>query len=174
MYKKGIEKSVLFLCPEREKIEMEKKKVRATRTNGRKGSNGVFKAGHNDRSFNLENAEHVDADRSKWNVYWDYLQGYNLADENGVRPERKYFFDEVEYLYYHKQFGDSIDAQNKRHEKSRHTERIRNVRQIMEDSRTCPEETIYQLGTKGGYEDPAVFVKVAAELFEDFPKQEKA
>lgn len=145
---------------------MEKKKVRATRTNGRKDSNGVFKAGHNDRSFNLENAEHVDADRSKWNVYWDYLQGYNLADENGVRPERKYLFDEVEYLYYHKQFGDSIDAQNERHEKSRHTERIRNVRQIMEDSRTCPEETIYQLGTKDGYEDPAVFVKVAAELFE--------
>ena len=119
---------------------MEKKKVRATRTNGRKDSNGVFKAGHNDRSFNLENAEHVDADRSNWNVYWDYLQGYNLADENGVRPERKYLFDEVEYLYYHKQFGDSIDAQNERHEKSRHTERIRNVRQIMEDSRTCPED----------------------------------
>lgn len=71
---------------------MEKKKVRATRTNGRKDSNGVFKAGHNDRSFNLENAEHVDADRSKWNVYWDYLQGYNLADENGVRPERQFFF----------------------------------------------------------------------------------
>ena len=145
---------------------MGKKKVRATRTNGRKDSNGVFKAGHKDRSFNLENAEHVDADRSKWNVYWDYLQGYNLADENGVRPERQYLFDEVEYLYYHKQFGDSIDAQNERHEKSRHTERIRNVRQIMEDSRTCPEETIYQLGTKDGYEDPSVFVKVAAELFE--------
>ena len=124
---------------------MEKKKVRATRTNGRKDSNGVFKAGHNDRSFNLENAEHVDADRSKWNVYWDYLQGYNLVDENGVRPERKYLFDEVEYLYYHKQFGDSIDAQNES---------------------TCPEEAIYQLGTKDGYEDPAVFVKVAAELFE--------
>ena len=61
--------------------------MRATRTNGRKDSNGVFKAGHNDRSFNLENAEHVDADRSKWNVYWDYLQGYNLADE--MESDRK-------------------------------------------------------------------------------------
>ena len=40
---------------------MGKKKVRATRTNGRKDSSGVFKAGHNDRSFNLESAEHVDA-----------------------------------------------------------------------------------------------------------------
>ena len=64
-------------------------------SNGRKDSNGVFKAGHNDQSFNLENAEHVDADRSKWNVYWDYLQGYNLADENEIRTERKYLFDEV-------------------------------------------------------------------------------
>lgn len=117
---------------------MEKKKVRATRTNGRKDSNGVFKAGHNDRSFNLENAEHVDADRSKLNVYWDYLQGYNLADENGVRQERKYLFDEVEYLYYHKQFGDSIDAQNERHEKSRHAERIRNVRLTGKNSSLSP------------------------------------
>lgn len=57
----------------------------------RKDDNGVFKAGHNDLSFNLENAEHIDADRSKWNVYWDYLQGYNLADENGVRPERNIY-----------------------------------------------------------------------------------
>ncbi len=73
-----------LFCYGDEEIEMEKKKVRATRTNGRKDSNGVFKAGHNDRLFNLENAEHVDADRSKWNVYWDYLQGYNLADEKGV------------------------------------------------------------------------------------------
>ena len=146
-------------------------KVRATRHNGRKGANGVFKAGHNDRSFHLENAEHIDEDRSKLNVYWDVYQGYNLADENGVRPARKFLFEQVEYLYYHEHFGDSIDAQNERHEKSRHRERIRSVRQILEDPRTCPEETVYQLGTKDGYEDPALFAQVAAELFEEFQKR---
>lgn len=145
---------------------MEKKKVRATRTNGRKDSNGVFKAGHNDRSFNLENAEHVDADRSKWNVYWDYLQGYNLADENGVRPERKYLFDEVEYLYYHKQFGDSIDAQNERHEKSRHTERIRNVRQILDWALHMDEATPHI------HERHVFFADDGYGM--NFPKQEKA
>lgn len=71
-------------------------KVRATRHNGRKGVNGVFKAGHNDRSFHLENAEHIDEDRSKLNVYWDVYQGYNLMDENGVRPARKFLFEQVE------------------------------------------------------------------------------
>ena len=33
---------------------MAKQKVRATRHNGRKGENGVFKAGHNDRSFDVD------------------------------------------------------------------------------------------------------------------------
>ena len=63
---KGIEKSVPFFVPEKGGNWDEKKKVRAIRTNGHKDSNGVFKAGHNDWSFNLENAEHVDADRGKW------------------------------------------------------------------------------------------------------------
>lgn len=63
--------------------------MRATRTNGRKDSNGVFKAGHNDQSFNLENAEHVDADRSKWNVYWDYLQGYDITLQMKMKSDRK-------------------------------------------------------------------------------------
>ena len=83
-------------------------KVRATRHNGRKGKDGVFKAGHNDRTFKVENAEH---------------------------------------------FGDSIDAQNDRHIKSRHKERIRSVGDILKNPKTCPEETVYQLGTKDGHED---------------------
>ena len=49
---------------------MEKKKVRVTRKNDRKDRNGVFKSGYNDWSCNLEKAEQIDADRSKWNVYY--------------------------------------------------------------------------------------------------------
>lgn len=151
---------------------MGKEKIRATRHNGRTDSEGnVFQAGHNDRSFQVENAEHISPEMTKYNVYWDCYQGYNIADEKGNRPERKFNFDEVEYLYYHEKFGDSIDAQNERHEKSRHTERIRDVRQILENRKTCPEETIYQLGTKDGYEDPAVFAKVSAELFEEMQRR---
>ena len=98
------------------------KKVRATRHNGRKGKEGIFKAGHNDRSFDLDNADHIDRDRCFMNVYWDCYQGFNIADENGNRPERKYNFDEIERAFYENKFSDSIDAQNERHRKSRHTE----------------------------------------------------
>lgn len=146
-------------------------KVRATRHNGRKGKDGVFKAGHNDRTFNVENADHIDASRSFMNVYWDCYQGFNITDANGVRPERKFNFEQIEHAYYAEHFGDSIDAQNDRHIKSRHKERIRSVDDILKDPKTCPEETVYQLGTKDGHEDPALFAKVVAELIEEIQKR---
>lgn len=142
-------------------------KVRATRHNGRVGKAGIFKAGHNDRSFNLENAGHIDSQRTDQNIYWDCYQGFNIPDENGIRPERKFNFDEIEHAFYMHQFGNSIDAQNERHRKSRHNERIREVKDILKDPKMCPEETIYQLGTKDGHEDPALFAQVVAELIQE-------
>ena len=146
-------------------------KVRATRHNGRKGKAGIFKAGHNDRSFDLDNADHIDRDKSTQNIYWDCYQGFNLADENGNRPERKFNFDEIELAYYATKFGDSIDAQNERHRQTRHNERIRGVEDILKDPKTCPEETVYQLGTKDGHADPIMFAQVVAELIQEVEKR---
>lgn len=150
---------------------MAKQKVRATRHNGRKGENGVFKAGHNDRSFDVDAAEHIDPSRSFMNVYWDMYKGYNIAGADGVRPERRFSFEEIEKAFYSNQFWDSLDAQAERHIKSRHKDRIRTMDQIREEPKTCPEETVYQLGTKDGHEDPALFVQVVAELVEEFMKR---
>lgn len=146
------------------------KKTRATRHNGRTGAAGVFRAGHNDRTFDLDNAGHIDQTRCSINVYWDCYQGLNFPDENGIRPERKFTFDEIELIYYTDQFGDSIEAQNERHRQSRHKERIRSVEDILKDPKTCPEESVYQLGTKDGHEDPALFVQVFLELKDEIEK----
>ena len=78
---------------------MAKQKVRATRHNGRKGENGV------------DAAEHIDPSRSFMNVYWDMYQGYNIAGADGVSPERRFSFEEIEKAFYSNQFGDSLDAQ---------------------------------------------------------------
>ena len=121
---------------------MAKQKVRATRHNGRKGENGVFKARHNDRSFDVDAADHIDPSRSFMNVYWDMYQGYNIAGADGVRPERRFSFEEIEKAFYCSQFGDSLNAQTERHIKSRHKDRIRTMDQIRDDPKTCPEETV--------------------------------
>ena len=46
--------------------------MKGTRHNGRSGENGTYNPIHNDRRFNLENSEHIDAERTKLNLYWDF------------------------------------------------------------------------------------------------------
>ena len=43
--------------------------MKATRHNGRSGKHGTYDAKHNDRRFDVENSEHIDAERTKFNVY---------------------------------------------------------------------------------------------------------
>ena len=167
--KRESDKTDSFFAGRKEGKDLQK--VRATRHNGRTGSSGVFRAGHNDRTFDLDNAGHIDQTRCSRNVYWDCYQGLNFPNENGIRPERKFTFDEIELFYYTHQFRDSIEAQNERHLQSRHKERIRSVEDILKDPKTCPEETIYQLGTMDGHEDPNIFVQVFLELKDEIEKR---
>ena len=50
--------------------------MKATRHNGRSGKNGTYNPRHNDRRFDLENSEHIDAGRVRENIYWDCYRGY--------------------------------------------------------------------------------------------------
>ena len=43
--------------------------MKATRHNGRSGKHGTYDAKHNDRRFDVENSEYIDAERTKMNVY---------------------------------------------------------------------------------------------------------
>ena len=164
--------------------------TRATRHNGRSGGHGAFDPKHNDRSFDVDHADHIDQDRCSQNIYWDYLQGYTGCEfSGGSSPGRsgpgghpaaeagqetddavnrqRLNFNQIEMNFYQQTFGPAILAQNERHKKSRHKERIRSVEDVLNDPKTCPEETIYQLGTKDGHEDPALFTQVATELFQE-------
>ena len=48
--------------------------MKATRHNGRSGKHGTYDAKHNDRRFDVENSEHIDAERTKFNVYWTAIR----------------------------------------------------------------------------------------------------
>ena len=51
--------------------------MKLTRHNGRSGKHGTYNPRHNDRRFDVENSEHIDAQRAKRNVYWDCYRGRN-------------------------------------------------------------------------------------------------
>ena len=147
---------------------MSKEKMRASRHNGRSGKHGVYDVKHNDRNFDVANSEHIDAERTKLNVYWDCYQGYCL---NGDTSERKMTFTEIEKAYYFEHYGDHVDAQNERNEKAGHAERNRTTDDVLKNNKTCPEESILQLGNIDCSVTPDVLAKVVAEFFEKFEKR---
>lgn len=46
--------------------------MKVTKHNGRSGKHGAYNPKHNDRQFDVEKSEHIDAERMLDNVYWDY------------------------------------------------------------------------------------------------------
>ena len=125
--------------------------MKLTRHNGRSGKHGTYNPRHNDRHFNLENSEHISAERERQNMYWDCYRGLIQNPDIGRMKDKNddCSFEKIELLYYEEHYGDFIRAQNRRNEKTRHIERNRSVEDLLKNNKTCPEESIYQIGTMG-------------------------
>ena len=138
-----------------------------TRHNGRSGKNGVYNVKHNDRRFDPGNSEHIDADRTKDNLYCDCYGGLYRMDEQEDHPS----FAEVEKRFYEERYRDFTKKQNARNEARRHPEKNRTPEDLRMDKRTCPEETIYQMGTLGDSESPEILCFIATEFFTEFDER---
>ena len=121
--------------------------LKLTRHNGRAGTHGTYNPKHNDRSFNLANSEHIDPERAKGNIYWDCFYGFRSALAPQDPDDLAATFSDVERQFYETRYTAFIESQNERNAKIRHTERNRSIPDLLSSRKTCPEETIYQLGT---------------------------
>lgn len=128
-------------------------KVRATMHNGR-GRNSVgFKVRHNDRDFDITRAEHINPAPERRNRYF-------IVEADGtVNSRPKISFETHEKRMYATLFSESLSKQTERHIKGGHSERVRTMDQYRTATRTCPEETILQLGTREEHADPQSFIK---------------
>ena len=128
-------------------------KVRATMHNGR-GRNSVgFKVRHNDRDFDTTRAEHINPAPERRNRYF-------IVEADGtVNSHPEISFETHEKRMYATLFSESLSKQTERHIKGGHSERVRTMDQYRTATRTCPEETILQLGTREEHADPQAFVK---------------
>ena len=109
--------------------------MKLTRHNGRSGKHGTYNPRHNDRRFDVENSEHIDAERARQNVYWDCYRGFTTHEfrENPEQPD--FSFEEIERMYYYEHYGGHVEAQNARNEKTRHTERNRTVEDLLKNNK---------------------------------------
>ena len=142
--------------------------LKLTRHNGRAGTHGTYNPKHNDRSFNLANSEHIDPERAKGNIYWDCFHGFRSALAPQDPDDLAGTFTDVERQFYETRYSEFIERQNDRNAKIRHTERNRSIPDLLSSRKTCPEETIYQLGTKDDHISGEVLLAVVTEFIEEF------
>lgn len=108
--------------------------MRATIHNGRTGKDGAYNTKHNDRQFDIRNAEHIDPERVKKNRYWNWTGNPKMS------------FEDAEAAFYEKYIRKHLDAQNARYEAQRHAERAKTMDEYRRSPQTCPEEVILMIG----------------------------
>ena len=142
--------------------------LKLTRHNGRAGAHGTYNPKHNDRSFNLANSEHIDPERAKGNIYWDCFHGFRSALAPPDPDDLAATFSDVERQFYESRYTAFVESQNERNAKIRHTERNRSIPDLLSSRKTCPEETIYQLGTLDEHASAEDLLSVVTEFIEKF------
>ena len=142
--------------------------LKLTRHNGRAGKHGTYTPKHNDRNFNLTNGEHIDPERAKGNIYWDCFHGFRSTIAPQDPDNLAGTFSDVERQFYETHYTAFVESQNERNAKIRHTERNRSIPDLLSSRKTCPEETIYQLGTKDDHASGEVLLAVVTEFIEEF------
>jgi hypothetical protein len=110
--------------------------MRATIHNGRTSHLGAFTPKHNDRNFNIKNAEHIDPERVRNNRYWNWT-GKEIT------------FEAAEIAFYEKYISAHLEAQSARYRAQRHAERAKTMDEYRKSPQTCPEEVILQIGKRG-------------------------
>lgn len=108
--------------------------MRATIHNGRTGKDGAYNTKHNDRQFDIRNAEHIDPERVKNNRYWNWTGNPKMS------------FEDAEAAFYEKHIRKHLDAQNARYRTQRHAERAKTMDEYRRSPQTCPEEVILMIG----------------------------
>lgn len=126
--------------------------MRATIHNGRSGKNGTYNPRHNDRNFDIGNAEHIDPERVNLNHYWNYLEDDSLT------------FEQAEKAFYEEHCSKHLNAVNQRYQEQRHPERVRSMDEYRTARQSCPEETILMLGNKSDYIPPHILQRICNEF----------
>ena len=142
--------------------------LKLTRHNGRAGAHGTYNPKHNDRSFNLANSEHIDPERAKGNIYWDCFHGFHSALAPPDPDDLAATFSDVERQFYETHYTAFVESQNERNAKIRHTERNRSIPDLLSSRKTCPEETIYQLGTLDEHASAEDLLNIVTEFIDEF------
>ncbi len=139
--------------------------MRASRHNGRAVKNGAYNPKHNDRKFDVGKAEDINKDMTQYNIYWNCVDRKLVQHKD--RGDDWNSFTEVEKGVYDLLYKDYVEGQNARNIAARHKERCRTLDDLRKNPKTCPEETIYQIGNMQGHVEYNVLLNFLIQCRKD-------
>ena len=142
---------------------------RQTNHNGRVNSKTgkAYSRKHNDRQYDVTEAENINESMVIKNIILHYDKD-NVPHVIDNTDENRTSIDEHEHTIYQELFSESLSAQHRRNEAARHPERNKSIDDLLDSKNTCPEETIFQIGSvDDGFPDSSILM----EIFEDYQRE---
>ena len=105
----------------------------------------------------------------KQNIYWDWIRGYSdWEDHNPNEDVLDLRFESVEKHFYYQQYDNYCEAQHERNRKSGHSRRNRSPDDLRLNKKTCPEESLIQIGSMDHHVGSEVLLAIAREYFAEY------
>jgi len=122
----------------------DKPKMRCTNHRSRTGTNGKpIGAKHNDRSFDLKQAEHIDPALTSNNMHY-FLANGKTEIVRGDVPSGT--IDRYEQQFYEEHFSTALELRNESAKRGRKFDRVQTMEQYRLNKKACVEEVILQIG----------------------------
>lgn len=145
--------------------------MKASYHNGRATKAGnVYNANHNTKIETREKQKHIDHDRTLENVVWA-RDINNPGSKKLIRQEGSFDARAYELQFYKDRFGAARERKNAEYIRTGHKSDVRTMEQVINNKKTAPLETIYQIGKEGEHVTPEQLEKVFREFTNWMQKQ---
>lgn len=147
----------------------QKNATKLTVKNGRKSKDGMaYNANHNTLEATRKQQSHIDQERTAQNIYIQFGRDgamHFIKGGNGGFDARRHELRRYEQLY-----GAGLEARNERYKATRHDERCRTIKDLYQDPKTAPMETIFQVGNSKDDMSPEQRTQTLARAWEETAK----
>ena len=138
--------------------------MKASYHNGRATKAGnVYNANHNTKIETRDKQKHIDHERTLENVVWA-RDINNLSSKKLIRQEGTFDARAYELQFYKDRFGAARERKNAEYIRTGHKSDVRTMEQVINNKKTAPLETIYQIGKEGEHVTPEQLEKVFKEF----------
>ena len=114
---------------------------------------------HNDRTFDLNKATHIDQTRQNDNFYINRYLDDSIT------------FEECERRYFQENYSQGLEIQNEKYRKRRQYGYIRSIDDLMKGEKTQVKEMILQIGNKDDHPAKEVLLECVHQFNEEFNKR---